>query len=420
MKPKILCVDDSRALRTGMKNWLHPNYDVVGIPDGQQALTLLEETTFDLIILDLDMPNMTGEDTIRELRSRGDQTPVVLLTAESRTSNIQRVMQHGVLDYILKPCSPPDLKQKLESALRTAYDQKLRRAQEEANEGTIAAAKVQAGGDPPSPGATRPAATSQPKAKAKSAKAAKSTAAQSIEAPAKKDNSASLLMVDDMKSVSRALRRHVAESIRIGHATTKEAAVNTCSKRDYKMIVIDMDIPRVDSISLGDELKKLQPQAKLVALYLANQKDPKAQAVADGFDGWLIKPFQTSEVKDVIESAFGQKQYTVLTDNVVTFQNIDVGDKNPEAFMAEVRKQLVDNVKEVASAACFTAVILDLREGLPTDTLGRFLAPVIELCGALRIGLKVVGDDRVRQAMQATLEGDVVSVVADLAEAKST
>jgi len=417
MKPKILCVDDSRALRTGMKNWLHPNYDVVGIPDGQQALTLLEETTFDLIILDLDMPNMTGEDTIRELRSRGDQTPVVLLTAESRTSNIQRVMQHGVLDYILKPCSPPDLKQKLESALRTAYDQKLRRAQEEANEDTIAAAKVQVGGDSPSPVAARPAETSQPKVKAKVAKAA---AAQSTEAPAKKDNSASLLMVDDMKSVSRALRRHVADSIRIGHATTKEAAVNTCSKRDYKMIVIDMDIPRVDSISLVDVLKKLQPQARLVALYLANQKDPKAQAAADGFDDWLIKPFQTNEVKQVIESTFGQKQYTALTDSVVTFQNIDVGDKNPEAFMAEVRKQLVENVKEVAAAACFTAVILDLREGLPTDTLGRFLAPVIELCGALRIGLKVVGNDQVRQAMQATLGGDVVSVVADLAEAKST
>ena len=111
-----------------MKNWLHPNYDVVGIPDVQQALTLLEDTTFDLIILDLDMPNMTGEDTIRELRSRGDQTPVVLLTAESRTSNIQRVMQHGVLDYILKPCSPPDLKQKLEQQtkiinfLKTKYE----------------------------------------------------------------------------------------------------------------------------------------------------------------------------------------------------------------------------------------------------------------------------------------------------------
>ena len=41
-----------------MKNWLHPNYDVVGIPDGQQALTLLEDTTFDLIILDLDMPSL--------------------------------------------------------------------------------------------------------------------------------------------------------------------------------------------------------------------------------------------------------------------------------------------------------------------------------------------------------------------------
>ncbi|MBT6176754.1 MAG: response regulator [Deltaproteobacteria bacterium] len=417
MKPKILCVDDSRALRTGMKNWLHPNYDVVGIPDGQQALTLLEETTFDLIILDLDMPNMTGEDTIRELRARGDQTPVVLLTAESRTSNIQRVMQHGVLDYILKPCSPPDLKQKLEAALRTAYDQKLQRAQEEANEDTIAAAKVQAGGEPqPS---IRPAGAT---VKTKSKPNTKSTSTASVkpgEAPAAKEQSSSLLMIDDMKSVSRALRRHVDDSIRIGHATTKEAAVNTCSKRDYKMIMVDMDIPRVDSISLGAELKKLQPKSKLVALYLANQADPKAQAKTDGFDAFITKPFDGDEVKELIETAFGDKDYTELTDNVVTFQQIEVGDANPEALMADVRKQLMENVKEVASAACFACVILDLRNGLPTDTLGRFLAPVIELCGALRIGMKVVGDEKVQQAMQATLEGDLVSVVSDLAEAKS-
>ena len=274
MKPKILCVDDSRALRTGMKNWLHPNYDVVGIPDGQQALTLLEDTTFDLIILDLDMPNMTGEDTIRELRSRGDQTPVVLLTAESRTSNIQRVMQHGVLDYILKPCSPPDLKQKLEAALRTAYDQKLKRAREEANEDTIAAAKVQAGGGSvPAAGSSRAVANS---AQA-NARATKTQAKAAAESASAQDKSSSLLMIDDMKSVSRALRRHIDDSIRIGHATTQEAALNTCAKRDYKMIVIDMDIPRVDSIALGAELKKLQPKAKLIALYLGNQKDPKAQ-----------------------------------------------------------------------------------------------------------------------------------------------
>ena len=416
MKPKILCVDDSRALRTGMKNWLHPNYDVVGIPDGQQALTLLEETTFDLIILDLDMPNMTGEDTIRELRARGDQTPVVLLTAESRTSNIQRVMQHGVLDYILKPCSPPDLKQKLEAALRTAYEQKQRRAQEEVNEGTIAAAKVQAGGDTQPAARSTAAAGAVPKTKTKATSAA-STKQADVQSP--KEQSSSLLMIDDMKSVSRALRRHVDDSIRIGHATTKEAAVNTCSKRDYKMIVIDMDIPRVDSVALGAELKKLQPKSSVIALYLANQKDPKAQAKTDGFDGAIIKPFNGDEVKVLIGTAFDEKNYTDLTDNVVTFEKVEIGDANPEALMADVRKQLMENVKEVAAAACFSCVILDLRDGLPTDTLGRFLAPVIELCSSLRVGIKVVGDDKVRQAMQATLEGDVVSVVSDLAEAKS-
>ncbi len=400
-----------------MKNWLHPNYDVVGIPDGQQALTLLEDTTFDLIILDLDMPNMTGEDTIRELRSRGDQTPVVLLTAESRTSNIQRVMQHGVLDYILKPCSPPDLKQKLEAALRTAYDQKLKRAQEEANEDTIAAAKVQAGGAAvPAAGTNSGAAA----AGANSSKAAKTQAkAKAVESAPAQDKSSSLLMIDDMKSVSRALRRHIDDGIRIGHATTKEAALNTCAKRDYKMIIIDMDIPRVDSVSLGAELKKLQPDSKLVALYLANQKDPKAQAKTDGFDDALVKPFDGNEVSALVEDTFGAKDYVTLTDNVVTFISVEDSEDNPETVMSELRNQLMAKVKDVAAAACFSAVILDLRDDVATDRLGRLLAPVIELCGSLRIEMKVVGDEKIGQALQATLEGDVVTVFADLAQAKA-
>ena len=267
-------------------------------------------------------------------------------------------MQHGVLDYILKPCSPPDLKQKLEAALRTAYDQKLKRAQEEANEDTIAAAKVQAGG------AAVPAAGSSRAASGASQAASKSTKAQAkarvVESAAAQDKSSSLLMIDDMKSVSRALRRHIDDSIRIGHATTQEAALNTCAKRDYKMIVIDMDIPRVDSIALGAELKKLQPKSKLVALYLADQKDPKAQAKTDGFDDALVKPFDAKEVTGLVEETFGAKDYVKLTDNVVTFVAIEDGDdSNPENVMSELRKQLMDKVKDVAAAACFSSVILD-------------------------------------------------------------
>ena len=403
-----------------MKNWLHPNYDVVGIPDGQQALALLEETTFDLIILDLDMPNMTGEDTIRELRARGDVTPVVLLTAESKTSNIQRVMQHGVLDYILKPCSPPDLKQKLESALRTAYEQKLRKAQEEQNEGAIAAAKEKI--TPGSSAAATPRATppATPPPRPKPSPAAKASSPPATPAESKgKEQSPSLLMIDDMKSVSRALRRHVADAIRIGHATTKEAAVNTCTKRDYRMIVLDMDMPRIDSVALGRELKKLQPASVLVALYLGSEPDPKAATTRDGFDAFLVKPFRAEEVKPVIDAAFSQKEFTALTDNVVAFKVPTDGDSNRETLMAEVRKQLCEQVVRVASAACFPAVILDLREGVPTDTLGRLLAPVIELCGTMRLEMRVVGDVKVQQALQATLKDEVVTVFKDLAAASA-
>lgn len=410
MKPKILCVDDSRALRTGMKNWLQPNYEVVGSPDGRAALDLLENTTFDLIILDLDMPNMNGEETIRELRGRGDQTPVVLLTAEAKTSNIQKVMQHGVLDYILKPCSPPDLKVKLEAALRTAYDQKLADAHVAANQATI----EQAGGKKPRVPEPRPAST--PPAPSSSGAAAKTSAAAATKS-APKENAFSILVIDDMKSVSRALRRDVREEIRIGHATTRDAAVNTCTKRDYQMIVIDIDIPRVNSQELCSELRALQPKAELVGLFLASEQDPAGKAKSAGFDAHLCKPFLSAEVQTLITKVFSTKVFFDSQDNVVSCFPIDFGDSNRETVLAAARRQLREEIEKIASAACFPAVILDPSGHIPHDALARFLAPVIEHCVKLRLRLIVVGDDSVAQVLAATLEGDSVSVMPTVAAA---
>ena len=106
----------------GMKNLLQAKFDVVGAGDGVEALKILVEETFDLIILDLDMPKLNGAQTIAQLREE-DSTPVILLTAEARTSHIKRVMEYGVLDYILKPCSPQDLVPKIEEALHKASQQ---------------------------------------------------------------------------------------------------------------------------------------------------------------------------------------------------------------------------------------------------------------------------------------------------------
>ena len=412
MKPKILCVDDSRALRTGMKNWLQPNYEVVGSPDGRAALDLLENTTFDLIILDLDMPNMNGEDTIRELRGRGDQTPVVLLTAEAKTSNIQRVMQHGVLDYILKPCSPPDLKVKLEAALRTAYDQKLADAQVAANQAAIEQAGGKKGRPQPAP-AAKPTASSSSAPAAPASSAAPSSAAK----VAPKEGAPSILVIDDMKSVSRALRRDVRDEIRIGHATTRDAAVNTCTKRDYQMIVIDMDIPRVNSDDLCRELRALQPKGQLIALFLASELDPEGRAKSAGFDGFLLKPFVSGEVQAVISRVFSTKTFFDSQENVVSCYPIDFGDTNRETVLGDAREQLLEEIDKVAAAACFPVAVLDLGGHVPLDALARFLAPVIEHAVKLRLRLTVVGDDAVSQALAATLEKESVSVVPSLSDA---
>ena len=124
-------------------------------------------------------------------------------------------------------------------------------------------------------------------------------------------------------------------------------------------------------------------------------------------------------MKTLIDGTFGAVEYVQLTDNVVSFNPVEDSEDNPETVMTELRKQLIEKVMDVAAAACFGSVILDLRDNVATDRLGRLLAPVIELCASLRIEMKVVGDDKIGQALQATLEGDVVTVVADLAQAKS-
>ena len=100
---RILTVDDSRAVRTIIGKTLRANFDILEAEDGEKGLAVLQEETVDLVLLDVTMPVMDGPEMLKRLRERGDQTPVILLTAESKTSLIGGMMQAGISDYILKP-----------------------------------------------------------------------------------------------------------------------------------------------------------------------------------------------------------------------------------------------------------------------------------------------------------------------------
>src|SRR5512147_2621103 len=79
---KILVVDDEANIRELYKEELEEmGYDVITVADGLQALTLLETTMFDLVTLDMRMPDMDGIETLRKMKEKNSALPVVICTA---------------------------------------------------------------------------------------------------------------------------------------------------------------------------------------------------------------------------------------------------------------------------------------------------------------------------------------------------
>lgn len=116
--PAILTVDDSRAVRSIVgKQVKGLGFDLLEAEDGVEGLERLAAAHVDLVLLDVNMPNMDGPTMLRKMRERGDQTPVIMLTSESTRSIVAGAIQQGISDYILKPFKPEELREKILSVL---------------------------------------------------------------------------------------------------------------------------------------------------------------------------------------------------------------------------------------------------------------------------------------------------------------
>ena len=112
----IFLVDDNIVnLNTG-KNVLQHKYTVVTMLSGEKLLQMLQKARPDLILLDVEMPGLSGYDTIKEIKANPETAdiPVIFLTAKSDSQNELLGLSLGALDYIVKPFSPPLLLKRIE------------------------------------------------------------------------------------------------------------------------------------------------------------------------------------------------------------------------------------------------------------------------------------------------------------------
>lgn len=117
--PRLLLVDDDARLRELLHRYLEQQgFQVRGVADGAQMRHALDRGHFDLIVLDLMLPGEDGLTLCRDLRGRGDMTPVVMLTAKG--DEIDRIigLEIGADDYLPKPVSPRELLARIRAVLR--------------------------------------------------------------------------------------------------------------------------------------------------------------------------------------------------------------------------------------------------------------------------------------------------------------
>jgi DNA-binding response OmpR family regulator len=119
MIAKILIAEDEANIRQGLIATLESEgYAVTAAADGAQALRLFAQEKFDLIVLDVMMPKMSGYDVCRELRARGSRVPVLFLTAKGEEIDKVVGLKLGADDYVTKPFGIHELIARVEALLR--------------------------------------------------------------------------------------------------------------------------------------------------------------------------------------------------------------------------------------------------------------------------------------------------------------
>lgn len=120
----VLIVEDERTIATYLKRGLEEHgYAVDLAGTGHEALDWLASGTFDLIILDVMLPGIDGLTVCRELRGRGDRTPVLMLTARDTVDDRVQGLDVGADDYLVKPFALREVLARLRALTRRTADQ---------------------------------------------------------------------------------------------------------------------------------------------------------------------------------------------------------------------------------------------------------------------------------------------------------
>ena len=132
MNPRILLVDDEERFRTTLAKRLgEREIEVTGVGSGMEAIEEIQRRLYDVIVLDIKMPGLSGIETLAEIKKINPGLEVILLTGHGTMDTAIDGMRKGAYDYLLKPCDIDLLVEKVLGAheIKAKRDERLRQAE---------------------------------------------------------------------------------------------------------------------------------------------------------------------------------------------------------------------------------------------------------------------------------------------------
>jgi two-component system response regulator MtrA len=122
---RIMVVNDSQEMRRLLNHTLkREGFDTIAIADGDEALTLLEETRPDMVILDTTLPGSDELQTLDLIRERSN-VPIIMLSARYEVESLREALLHGADDFVRWPFSTPEFIARIRAKLRRARKEAL-------------------------------------------------------------------------------------------------------------------------------------------------------------------------------------------------------------------------------------------------------------------------------------------------------
>jgi two-component system nitrogen regulation response regulator GlnG len=120
--PKILVVDDDRAIRHIVNEVFASDgadYEVLGAPEVEQGLSLIRSHAPDVVLLDIELPEISGLEAYSKIKALDNKLPVVYITGAGTSDTAIEATKLGALDYLLKPLNTAQLRETVAKAIET-------------------------------------------------------------------------------------------------------------------------------------------------------------------------------------------------------------------------------------------------------------------------------------------------------------